>query len=74
MVLSLSTCRDEKSVIRWRTQAKHQFTQEAGRSKIFSDYHFGVGKTTADSHSPVPLREVRFDEPETGVSKTMHDR
>jgi len=38
-VLSLSTWRDEKSVIRWRTHAKHHFTQEAGRSEIFSDYH-----------------------------------
>jgi heme-degrading monooxygenase HmoA len=30
-VLSLSTWRDEKSVIRWRTQGEHHFIQEKGR-------------------------------------------
>lgn len=68
-VLSLSTWRDEKSVIRWRTQAKHHLTQHKGRSEVFSDYHLRVGEITADTHPPMPLREERFDTTETGRSK-----
>ena len=68
-VLSLSTWRDEKSVIRWRTQAKHHFTQQKGRFEIFSDYHLRVGEIVDDSDPPMPVREVRFDTTETGASK-----
>jgi heme-degrading monooxygenase HmoA len=68
-VLSLSTWRDEKSVIRWRRQTKHHFTQEKGRSGIFSDYWLRVGEITADTHPPMPVREMRFDVTETGLSK-----
>jgi heme-degrading monooxygenase HmoA len=68
-VLSLSTWRDEKSVIRWRTQVKHHLTQEKGRFEIFSDYHLRVGEVTTDSHPPIPLREERFDTTEIGGSK-----
>ena len=68
-VLSLSTWRDEKSVIRWRRQTKHHFTQEKGRFEIFSDYHLRVGEVTADTHPPTPVREMRFDTTETGLSK-----
>ena len=37
-VLSLSIWRDEKAVIRWRTQGEHHGAQERGRFEIFSDY------------------------------------
>jgi hypothetical protein len=68
-VLSLSTWRDEKSVIRWRTQVKHHLTQEKGRSDVFSDYHLRVGEIAADTHPPMELREHRFDTTEVGRSK-----
>src|SRR5579875_1114111 len=68
-ILSLSTWRDEKSVIRWRTQARHHLIQEKGRSEVFSDYHLRVGEITADTHPPIPLREERFDVTEVGRSK-----
>ncbi|WP_071000341.1 antibiotic biosynthesis monooxygenase [Methylobacterium sp. C1] len=68
-VLSLSTWRDEKSVIRWRTQAKHHVIQEKGRFEVFSDYHLRVGEITQDTHPPLPLREERFDTTEVGKSK-----
>ena len=68
-VLSLSTWRDEKSVIRWRRQTKHHFTQEKGRSGIFSDYRLRVGEVTADTQPPMPLAEMRFDTTESGLSK-----
>lgn len=68
-VLSHSGWRDEKAVIRWRTESRHHETQEKGRFEVFSDYHLRVGEVTADSHPPMPLREQRFDTTETGRSK-----
>src|SRR5579884_3201066 len=48
-VLSLSIWRNEKAVIRWRTQARHHRTQEKGRFEIFADYRLRVGEITADT-------------------------
>lgn len=70
-VLSHSTWRDEKSVIRWRTQARHHLIQEKGRFEIFSDYHLRVGEITADTHPPAgqTLHQQRFDTTAVGRSK-----
>ncbi|MBP1179771.1 heme-degrading monooxygenase HmoA [Methylobacterium sp. PvR107] len=70
-VLSHSTWRDEKSVIRWRTHAGHHLIQGKGRSEVFADYHLRVGEVMADSHPPdgYPIREQRFDSTEVGVAK-----
>lgn len=72
-VLSHSTWRDEKSVIRWRTEGEHHWVQEKGRFDIFSDYHLRVGDITADTAPPkqVPVREQRFDETEIGKAKVV---
>ena len=51
-VLSLSTWRDEKSVVRWRSQGEHHNIQGQGRNGIFSDYHLRVCEVTADSRPP----------------------
>src|SRR3974390_6280 len=51
-VLSHSTWRDEKSVIRWRTEGEHHQVQEKGRFEIFQDYHLRVGDVTADTDPP----------------------
>jgi heme-degrading monooxygenase HmoA len=69
-VLSLSTWRDEKSVIRWRTFAAHHEIQLKGREEIFEDYHLRVGEVTADSHVPAGhgLVQQRFDTTETGAA------
>ena len=48
-ILSLSTWRDEKSVVGWRTQAEHHGLQQKGRFEIFEDYHLRVGEITHDS-------------------------
>ena len=45
-VLSLSTWRDEKAVVRWRTLGVHHSAQEKGRFEIFDDYHLRVGEVT----------------------------
>jgi len=73
LVLSLSTWRDEKSVIRWRTLGIHHEIQAKGREEIFEDYHLRVGEITADTHIPAgqKLLEQHFDETVTGPAKLV---
>jgi heme-degrading monooxygenase HmoA len=70
-ILSLSTWRDEKAVIRWRTLGVHHEIQGKGRREIFEDYHLRVGEITADTHIPEgqKLQEQHFDETGVGPSK-----
>ncbi|WP_246702737.1 antibiotic biosynthesis monooxygenase [Starkeya sp. ORNL1] len=67
-ILSLSSWRDEKALVRWRTQARHHGVQEKGRFEVFNDYHLRVGQLTQDTHLPAghALIEQRLDETETG--------
>jgi heme-degrading monooxygenase HmoA len=71
-VLSLSTWRDEKAVVRWRTQGEHHGVQEKGRLQVFEDYHLRVGEITADSKPPngIAVEEQHFEQTDTGASKT----
>jgi heme-degrading monooxygenase HmoA len=70
-ILSHSTWRDEKSVVRWRTVAKHHATQQRGREEVFQDYHLRVGEIVSDSTPPQGLQlvEQRLDETEIGNAK-----
>jgi heme-degrading monooxygenase HmoA len=70
-LLSHSTWRDEKSVVRWRTQREHHHVQEKGRFEIFRDYHLRVGEVVSDTAPPpqVPIHEMRFDETQSGEGK-----
>ena len=72
-VLSLSTWRDEKAVVRWRSQGEHHKIQEQGRNEIFSDYHLRVCEVTADSHPPKNCRviEQRLDISVSGRAKAL---
>jgi heme-degrading monooxygenase HmoA len=72
-ILSLSNWRDEKSLVRWRTQAIHHDAQQTGRSAIFVDYHLRVGQLTRDTRVPdgYALHEQRLDETETGGATTV---
>jgi heme-degrading monooxygenase HmoA len=73
-VLSLSTWRDEKALIRWRTQATHHREgQERGRSEIFADYHLRVVEVAADSVLPdgAALQGQRFDVTEVGAAPVV---
>jgi heme-degrading monooxygenase HmoA len=72
-LLSLSTWRDEKALVRWRTQAMHHGVQERGRSEVFLDYHLRVGQITQDTRLPdgQALREQRLDETQTGSATTV---
>jgi heme-degrading monooxygenase HmoA len=72
-LLSFSTWRNEKAVIRWRTQAEHHAAQEKGRGEIFRDYRLRVGEVTMDSAAAteVALGQERFDETEVGDAKVV---
>ena len=72
-LLSLSGWRDEKALVRWRTQARHHMVQEKGRSDIFLDYHLRIGQLTQDTRPPQgqTLTEQRLDETETGEATTI---
>jgi heme-degrading monooxygenase HmoA len=71
--LSLSTWRDEKAVVRWRSQGEHHKIQGEGRDHIFSDYRLRVCEVTPDSHPPEGLDvvEQRFDETAIGEAKAL---
>jgi heme-degrading monooxygenase HmoA len=70
-VLSLSTWRDEKAVVRWRTHGEHHGVQEKGRSEVFADYRLRVDEVTADSEAPKgsAVEQNRFDETRLGDAK-----
>jgi heme-degrading monooxygenase HmoA len=72
-MLSHSTWRDEKSVVRWRTEGEHHAAQGKGRFEIFADYHLRVGDVMADTSPPeeAPIFEQRFDATEVGVAKLV---
>jgi heme-degrading monooxygenase HmoA len=72
-LLSLSNWRDEKALVRWRTQAVHHSVQEKGRSEVFLDYHLRVGQMTHDTNLSAgqSLPEQRLDETETGESTAV---
>jgi heme-degrading monooxygenase HmoA len=72
-ILSLSGWRDEKSLVRWRTRARHHDVQQKGRDEILADYHLRVGQITADSQVPegCALAEQRLDATDVGEGTTI---
>jgi heme-degrading monooxygenase HmoA len=73
-ILSLSTWRDEKSLIRWRTHGMHHLAgQVRGREEIFTDYRLRVGEIVADTTLPEGdvLVEQRFDQTEIDAAKAV---
>jgi heme-degrading monooxygenase HmoA len=72
-LLSVSSWRDEKSVVRWRTKMRHHEAQERGRAEIFTDYHLRVGQVTQDTKLPggCELHEQRLDETAAGAGTTV---
>jgi heme-degrading monooxygenase HmoA len=72
-LLSLSTWRDEKSVVRWRSFALHHQVQEKGRFEVFEDYHLRVGEVIADTEIPAGhrIQHQRLDETEVGMARRV---
>jgi heme-degrading monooxygenase HmoA len=67
-LLSLSSWRDEKSLVRWRTTTTHHKIQQAARDRVFADYRLRIGQVVSDTHIPAGqvLLEQRLDVTETG--------
>lgn len=72
-ILSLSGWRDEKALVRWRTQSKHHAAQARGRREILSDYHLRVGEIVHDSHPPDGqlLTQQHLDETQAGSATAI---
>jgi heme-degrading monooxygenase HmoA len=72
-LLSLSSWRDEKSLVRWRIDPRHHEVQEKGRSDVFMNYHLRVGQLTIDTKPPqgYVLTEQRLDETAVGAGTTV---
>ena len=73
-ILSLSTWRDEKSLIRWRTHGRHHLLgQVQGREEIFADYRLRVGEIVSDSSQArnTPLPQQRFDQTEVDPGRAV---
>ncbi len=51
-ILSVSSWRDEKALVRWRTRARHHDVQAKGREHVLADYHLRVGQVTATPACP----------------------
>lgn len=69
-LLSLSLWRDEKALVRWRTQATHHEAQGRARMEIFADYHLRVGEVTRDT-TLGELPQQRLDETAVGAGTTV---
>jgi heme-degrading monooxygenase HmoA len=71
-VLSLSTWKDEKALVSWRTHPKHQLAQAKGREEVFVDYILRTGQLTHDTDLPegCALSEQRLDETVAGAGNT----
>jgi hypothetical protein len=67
-ILSQSSWRDEKSVVRWRTAQNHHLVQKKGGDDILECYHLRVGEIFADNKLPagMELLNQRNDETEVG--------
>ncbi|MGE0715810.1 MAG: antibiotic biosynthesis monooxygenase [Alphaproteobacteria bacterium] len=72
-LLSLSTWRDEKALVRWRSHALHHEVQGKGRREVFRDYHLRVGQLTHDTRLPPDHMSVdeRPDVTEAGAATTV---
>jgi heme-degrading monooxygenase HmoA len=72
-IVSLSSWRDEKALVRWRARQHHHEVQEKGRAEILLDYHLRVGQVTHDTRVPdgFALTEQRLDETQAGEGTTV---
>ena len=72
-VLSLSSWADEKSLVRWRTRARHHDVQVKGRDTVLADYRLRVGQLTGDTDVPhgQTLKEQRLDVTDIGDGRAV---
>jgi heme-degrading monooxygenase HmoA len=52
-LLSLSSWRDEKSLVRWSVETHHHKVMQAARDWVFADYRMHIGEFVADTRVPM---------------------
>ncbi|HUN85226.1 MAG TPA: hypothetical protein VMU48_12660 [Terracidiphilus sp.] len=72
-ILSLSSWRDEKALVRWSIEAQHHKIMQAARDRVFADYRMHIGEFVADTHLPAghTLVQQRLDVTEAGIGKAI---
>ena len=72
-LLSLSSWRDEKSLVRWSVETHHHKIMQAARDRVFADYHMHIGEFVADTRVPAgqTLLQQRLDITEAGIGKAI---
>ena len=72
-ILSLSSWRDEKSLVRWSVQPHHHKIMQAARDRVFADYRMHIGELVADTRVPAgqTLLQQRLDVTEVGTGKAI---
>lgn len=72
-LLSLSSWRDEKSLVRWSVETNHHKVMQAARDRVFADYRMHIGEFVADTRLPAgqALLQQRLDVTEAGIGKAI---
>jgi len=72
-LLSLSSWRDEKALVRWSVEAHHHKIMQAARDRVFADYRMHIGEFVADTRvaAGYTLLQQRLDVTEAGTGKSI---
>jgi heme-degrading monooxygenase HmoA len=72
-ILSLSSWRDEKALVRWSVQADHHKIMQKARDRVFADYRMHIGEFVSDTRIPEgqTLLQQRLDVTEAGAGKAI---
>lgn len=72
-LLSLSSWRDEKALVRWSIEGHHHKVMQAARDRVFADYRMHIGEFVADTQVPAgqTLLQQRLDITEVGTGKAI---
>jgi heme-degrading monooxygenase HmoA len=72
-ILSLSSWRDEKALVRWSVESNHHKIMQTARDRIFADYRMHIGEFVSDTHLPAgqALLQQRLDVTEAGAGKAI---
>ena len=72
-LLSLSSWRDEKALVRWSVEGHHHKVMQAARDGVFADYRMHIGEITQDTRVPTghTLLQQRLDVTEVAPAKAI---
>ncbi len=72
-LLSLSSWRDEKALVRWSVEGHHPQVMQAARNRVFADYRMHIGEITRDTSVPAghTLLQQRLDVTEVAPGKAI---